>query len=68
MNSHFLAGMQAGSFCPLETVSPDVVRGFLDGLDAFGPALDVVRGKMDGTPDVVRVLEHRLQCPVSDAA
>jgi uncharacterized protein (TIGR00661 family) len=68
MNSHFLAGMRAGTFCPLETVSPAVVRGFLDGLDAFAPALDSVRGRMDGTPDVVRVLEHRLQCPVSDAA
>lgn len=68
MNSHFLAGMRAGAFCPLETVSPAVVRGFLDGLDEFAPALDAVRGRMDGTPDVVRVLEHRLQCPVSDPA
>lgn len=68
MNSHFLAGMRAGAFCPLETVSPAVVRGFLDGLDEFAPALDAVRGRMDGTPDVVRVIEHRLQCPVSEPA
>ncbi len=68
MNSHFLAGMRAGAFCPLENFSPAVVRGFLDGLDEFAPALDAVRGRMDGTPDVVRVLEHRLQCPVSEPA
>ena len=33
----------------------------LDGLDRFAPALDAVAGRMDGTPDVLRVIEHRLR-------
>jgi uncharacterized protein (TIGR00661 family) len=68
MNSHFLRDMQVGAFCPLETVTPSIVRGFLEGLDAFAPALAALRGRMDGTPEVLRVLEHRLRVPVSDAA
>jgi uncharacterized protein (TIGR00661 family) len=68
MNSHFLQSMQAGTFCPLEAVTPTVVRAFLDGLETFAPALATLRGRLDGTPDVLRVLEHRLRPPVSDAA
>jgi hypothetical protein len=30
------------------------------GLDRFAPALAAVAGRMDGTPDVLRVIEHRL--------
>lgn len=68
MNSHFLAGMNAGAFCPLESVTQPVVREFLEGLPRFRPALDGLRGRMDGTADVVRVLDRRLRRPVSDAA
>ncbi|MFO0422414.1 MAG: hypothetical protein ACK52C_02010, partial [Planctomycetia bacterium] len=66
MNSHFLAGMGCGDFALLEQVSRERVRGFFDGLDRFRPALDGVRGRMDGTPDVVRVIEHRLAHPAAD--
>ncbi len=65
MNSHFLAGMGCGDFALLEQVSRERVRGFFDGLDRFRPALDGVRGRMDGTPDVVRVIEHRLAHPAA---
>jgi uncharacterized protein (TIGR00661 family) len=65
MNSHFLAGMGCGDFALLEQVTRERVRGFFDGLDRFRPALDGVRGRMDGTPDVVRVIEHRLAHPVT---
>lgn len=68
MNSHFLTGMQAGTFCPLENVNASVIRGFLEGLDAFLPALSKLQGRLDGTPDVIRVLERRLCVRVSDAA
>lgn len=65
MNSHFLAGMGCGDFALLEQVTRERVRGFFGGLDRFHPALDGVRGRMDGTPDVVRVIEHRLAHPVA---
>lgn len=72
MNSHFLAGMGCGDFTLLEQVTPAVVRGFLDRLDAFRPALDALAGRIDGTDDVVRVIEHRLTAlrtlPGPDAA
>lgn len=65
MNSHFLAGMGCGDFALLEQVTRERVRGFFDGIDRFQPALDGVRGRMDGAPDVVRVIEHRLAQPVA---
>jgi uncharacterized protein (TIGR00661 family) len=65
MNSHFLAGMGCGDFARLEQVSRERVRGFLDGIDRYRPALAGVQGRMDGTPDVVRVIEHRLAHPAA---
>ena len=65
MNSHFLAGMGCGDFALLEQVSRERVRGFFDGIDRLRPALESVRGRMDGTPDVVRVIEHRLAHPAA---
>ena len=65
MNSHFLAGMGCGDFALLEHVTRERVRGFFDGIDRLRPALEGVRGRMDGTPDVVRVIEHRLAHPVA---
>ena len=65
MNSHFLAGMGCGDFALLEQVTRERVRGFFDGLDRFRPALAGVQGRMDGTPDVVRVIEHRLAHPAA---
>ncbi len=66
MNSHFLAGMGCGDFALLEQVTRERVRRFFDGLDRFRPALEGVQGRMDGTPDVVRVIEHRIAHPASD--
>jgi len=60
MNSHFLAAMGCGEFTLLEEVTGELVRSFLSGLDRFAPALAAVRGRMDGTADVLRVIEHRL--------
>ena len=60
MNSHFLAAMGCGEFTLLEEVTGDRVRSFLGGLDRFAPALAAVRGRMDGTDEVLRVIEHRL--------
>jgi uncharacterized protein (TIGR00661 family) len=65
MNSHFLAGMGCGDFVLLEQVTRERVRGFFDGIDRLRPALEGVQGRMDGTPDVVRVIEHRLAHPVA---
>jgi uncharacterized protein (TIGR00661 family) len=67
MNSHFLAAMGCGDFAPLEQFSPEILRAFLDGLDRFRPALANVAGRMDGTPDVVRVIERRLSSPAVGA-
>ncbi len=61
MNSHFLAAMGCGGFTLLEEVAGGQVRSFIDGLDRFAPALDAVAGRMDGTPDVLRVIENRLR-------
>lgn len=63
MNSHFLAGMGCGDFTLLEQVTTGRVRGFLDRLGDFRPALDALAGRIDGTADVVRVIEHRLTAP-----
>ncbi len=65
MNSHFLAGMGCGDFALLEQVTRERVRGFFGELDRLRPALEGVQGRMDGTPDVVRVIEHRLAHPVA---
>jgi uncharacterized protein (TIGR00661 family) len=63
MNSHFLAGMGCGDFRLLEQVTTAHVRSFIDRLDTFHPALETVAGRIDGTDDVVRVIEHRLAAP-----
>ncbi len=60
MNSHFLTAMGCGEFALLEEVTADRVARFLAGLDSLEAALMSVRGRMDGTPDVLRVIEHRL--------
>ena len=64
MNSHFLAAMGCGDFAVLEEVTPDRVRSFVEGLERHEPSLAGVCGRMDGTPDVLRVIEHRLAHPV----
>jgi uncharacterized protein (TIGR00661 family) len=63
MNSHFLAAMQCGEFVPVEDIAVEHVRRFLDGIERFAPAVAGVRGKMDGTPDVLAVIRHRLEQP-----
>lgn len=60
MNAHFLASMGCGEFALLEEAGAERVRGFLAGLDRFAGPLAAVAGRMDGTPDVLRVVEHRL--------
>jgi uncharacterized protein (TIGR00661 family) len=60
MNSHFLEAMGCGEFALLEEVTADRVQTFLGRLDGLGPALAAVRGRMDGTDEVLRVIEHRL--------
>ena len=60
MNSHFLAAMGCGHFELLEEVTPARVGSFLARLDSMAADLGAVRGRMDGTPDVLRVIEHRL--------
>ena len=60
MNSSFLVAMGCGDFALLEEVTSARVRGFLDGLGDYASALAGVVGRMDGTPDVLRVIAHRL--------
>jgi len=60
MNSYFLQTMGCGEFTYLEDVTADRVKLFVAGLDRFAPALAAVRGRMDGTDDVLRVIHHRL--------
>jgi uncharacterized protein (TIGR00661 family) len=60
MNSHFLEAMGCGEFAILEEVTPERVRAFIDRLPGFGPALAAIRGRMDGTDEVLRVIDHRL--------
>ena len=60
MNSHFLAAMGCGDFTPLEEATREGIRGFVDDAGRFAPALAAVAGRMDGTPDALRVIEHRL--------
>jgi uncharacterized protein (TIGR00661 family) len=60
MNSHFLAAMGCGGFELLEEVTRDRVRSFVDEAGRFAPALEALAGRMDGTPEVLRVIGHRL--------
>ena len=60
MNSHFLTAMGCGKFELLEEVTPQRVRDFLEGLDSMAADLAAVCGRMDGTPDVLQVIKHRL--------
>ena len=60
MNSHFLAAMRCGDFALLEEVSADRIRGFIDGSGHYAEPLAGVMGRMDGTPDVLRVIARRL--------
>ena len=60
MNGHFLRGMGCGDFVTLEQLDADRVRAFLAGLDRHRSALAAVVGRMDGTTDVMRVVERRL--------
>jgi len=70
MNSHFLSAMGCGEFTPLEEVTGGRVAAFVAGLDRFEPPLAALRGRMDGTDDVLQVIEHRLaqRRPVSAPA
>jgi uncharacterized protein (TIGR00661 family) len=68
MNSHFLTATGCGEFVVLEDVAADDVGGFLGRLDRYRPALDRVRGRMDGTPDVLGVIERRLAAAHAAAA
>jgi hypothetical protein len=61
MNAHFLRSMGCGDFCPLEEVTPDRVRRFLEERDRHLAALATLVGRMDGTADVLHVIEHRLE-------
>ena len=67
MNSSFLAAMGCGDYALLEEVTGARVRGFLDGLGSYSPALASVTGRMDGTPDVLRVITHRLASGADEA-
>lgn len=60
MNSHFLRAMGCGDFCLLEETTRERVQAFVDGLAAYEQPLAAVRGRMDGTDDVLRVIRHRI--------
>jgi uncharacterized protein (TIGR00661 family) len=68
MNAHFLKSMGCGDFCLLEQVSRDRVRDFLGAIAGYRPALHAVAGRLDGTDEVVRVVEHRLAQPAATGA
>ncbi|MFM7207628.1 MAG: glycosyltransferase family protein [Planctomycetaceae bacterium] len=61
MNSHFLRAMGCGEFCLLEEVERSRVREFLDGIERFAAPLAALRGRLDGTDDVLRVINRRLR-------
>jgi len=65
MNAHFLASMGCGEFALLEEVDRDRVTRFVGNLDRFAPALAALTGRMDGTPEVLRVIGHRLEQPAA---
>jgi hypothetical protein len=54
--------MGCGAFALLEEVTRDRVRSFVDDAGRFAPALAALAGRMDGTPEVLRVIGHRLGC------
>jgi len=60
MNSHFLRAMGCGDFCPLDEVTSRRIGGFLGSLDAHRAALAAVAGRMDGTDEVLAIIERRL--------
>ena len=60
MNATFLAEMGCGDSVLLEEVTAARVRGFVEGLGSYASKLATVRGRMDGTPDVLRIIERRL--------
>jgi len=68
MNGHFLRALGCGDFVPLETVDAARVRTFLDGLDRHRGPLAALTGRMDGTADVMRVVERRLPRPAGTVA
>lgn len=63
MNAHFLRSMGCGDFCLLEEATSDRIRSFVAATGDLRPALDAVAGRMDGTADVIRVIERRLAAP-----
>ncbi len=60
MSAWFLAAMGCGESCPLEQASVERVAAFVAGLDGFARAAARLRGRIDGTGDVSRVIGHRL--------
>ena len=68
MNSHFLRAMGCGDFVHLEDVTVGDVRGFLSDLDRYAAPLANLIGTMDGTPQVLALIEHWLSQRLSEAA
>jgi uncharacterized protein (TIGR00661 family) len=60
INSHFLVAMGAGDFCHLEGVSRQRVGEFVAGVAPYAAAAAGYRGRMDGTPAVLGVIDRRL--------
>ena len=60
--------MGCGDFALLEEVGADRIRGFLDGLASYDQPLASVAGRMDGTADVLRVIDRRLAGMTASAA
>ncbi|MFM8893681.1 MAG: glycosyltransferase family protein, partial [Planctomycetia bacterium] len=67
MNSSFLSAMGCGESVLLEEVTAAHVRGFLDGLDRFAQPLAGVAGRLDGTPEVLKIIGRRLAGPSATA-
>ena len=65
MNAHFLSAMGCGTFTLLEEIDRAGVQEFVSGLERFSQAIAGVAGRMDGTPDALRVVEHRLAHPAT---
>jgi uncharacterized protein (TIGR00661 family) len=61
MNAHFLRAMGCGDFATLEEVDRERIRAFVAGRERFADGLAGVAGRMDGTPEVLRVIERRLR-------